>query len=149
MTERLLQNLSPREIAPLENAMRADFADGWRDFALSLFVSLLRMGKAPDDAAPMAAALARGIGRDMGGFQVYIQTGSQASQNTRTQTIVREFNGANHVDLAIRHGISERSVRRILERDRIARMKANAATLKHRQLRANEAMAHRGSSSRD
>lgn len=127
MNVRLLQNLSAREIAPLENAMRENFAVGWRDFALSLFVSLLHMGKTPDDAAPMAAALARGIGRDMGGFQVYIQTGMRTPETTRAQTIVREFNGSNHVDLAIRHGVSERSVRRILERDRVARIKANAA----------------------
>lgn len=118
-----LDRLKPEQIAPLEALLRPDFPESWREIAQSAFVSLLRLGREPAEAADLAMEMARGVGRDLGGTQFYISVGVELGKAEKIEAILREFDGSNHRELALRYGFTERAVYRFLGADR-ARRKA-------------------------
>ena len=119
-----MERVTAAQMAELEGAMQNDFPDSWRDFARSHFVTLLQQGMTPAQGVPLALELARGVGRDLGGLQPYIASGAKVAENNRLDAVVREFNGKNVRALALKHGVGERNIRRMLERDRQRRRDA-------------------------
>ena len=109
-----LERLTSKQIAPLDKATGGDFPESLREFAQSHFVTLLRRGCAPEEAATLAADLARGIGRDLGGTQPYISSGSKDAKRARNAEIARDFNGCNGADLARKYNLSERAIYTVL-----------------------------------
>lgn len=112
-----LDNLTGEQIAPLAATIPPGFPEVWRDLAGSFYASLLGdagLSLPEPECARLAVALAQGVGRDLGGDQVYIPRNARhRTQNTR-QAIAREFNGKNLHTLARKYRVSVRHVRRIV-----------------------------------
>lgn len=75
-----------------------------------------------DQAADLALEITEGIRARFGGSMVYIPKGDASQRDQRDQAILREFDGRNHRDLAIRHNLSLKQVYAV-----IARTKKNGA----------------------
>lgn len=67
-----------------------------------------------DQAADLAVEITEGIRARFGGSQVYIPKGDANRRAQRDQAILREFDGGNHRDLAIRHSLSLKEIYRVL-----------------------------------
>lgn len=90
-----------------------------------IYRAKLRVGKAGD--APqmlyklLGYALLVSICTTLGGSELRIPALSRLKNYARNQEIVRDYNGRNAGDLAIKHNLSKRNVNRILWNDRTAR----------------------------
>lgn len=112
-----LAAISSSDIAPLEKVLPGACPDVWREFAQSIYLTLLRhqeRTQSADELARMTWALVQGIAQDLGGTQPYIPSGHFYSSAARAAAVRREFNGNNHRRLAAAHGVSESRIRQIL-----------------------------------
>lgn len=75
-----------------------------------------------DQAADLALEITEGIRVRFGGCQIYVPKEDASRRAQRDQAIMREFDGRNHRDLAIRHNLSLKQVYAV-----IARTKENGA----------------------
>lgn len=78
-----LQELTEAQLAPLEEQLTPQWPETWRDFAYSLYCTLLSMPLAVPgvSAADLAVRLVHGIAKDMGGTQPYIPNGNAVAIN--------------------------------------------------------------------
>jgi Mor family transcriptional regulator len=53
-----------------------------------------------------------------GGLTIYIPKADMLSQNARDRRIIKEFNGSNYKDLALKYNLSESWVRQVIQHDR-------------------------------
>lgn len=116
-----LNDLTSEQIAPLERLFVGGFPDTWRDFARSLYLTLiaLRGGNAKQLQqlqllAEEAVELTKGIAVDMGGSQPYIPVGHLFASDAKAMRVVKGFTGNNYRELAVRENITESRVRQIL-----------------------------------
>ncbi|PZP59987.1 MAG: hypothetical protein DI604_31830 [Delftia acidovorans] len=121
MTERPdLTDLTSEQIAPLEGLVSA-WPESWQDFARSHYLTLL--AQQPDrnpqrlaTCARLAADLAQGIARDMGGAQPYINVGTFFAADEKASRIVLAWrSGQPWQAIARVEGVTERRVRQIVE----------------------------------
>lgn len=115
--ERDLAQLTSTDIAPLESALPEICSDVWRDFACSLYMTLLRVPNQTEPReklAALAVELLLGIAHDLGGRQPYIPSGYKIAAADKAAAVRREFTGNNHRRLAQRHGVSDSRIRQIL-----------------------------------
>ncbi|WP_250438988.1 Mor transcription activator family protein [Delftia tsuruhatensis] len=121
MTERPdLTDLTSEQIAPLE-ALVSAWPESWQDFARSHYLTLL--AQQPDRSpqrlatcARLAADLAQGIARDMGGAQPYINVGTFFAADEKASRIVLAWRAGQPWQAIARvEGVTERRVRQIVE----------------------------------
>ena len=118
MPERLdLTDLTAEQVAPLEALMSENWPDTWRDFATSLFVTLMSDmdGKADLSAmARQAVVLTLGIAQDLGGTQPYIPVGAVLAASTKAiHAIELRRQGLSYKQTADATGLTESRVRQI------------------------------------
>jgi len=113
-----LCDLTAEDIAPLERLFDPLTPETWRDFARSLYLTLLTLfadSQKSEDLAEMAMQLTRGIASDMGGAQPYIPVGSQMTISARMRRVIDLCaTGKSYADVArIVGNITESRVRHI------------------------------------
>lgn len=118
-----LVDLTPVQIAPLE-ALVQGWPAAWQDFAHSHYLTLLacepRGASAPPErlaaCAQLAAQLAQGIARDMGGEQPYINVGALFAAGEKAQRIVQAWRAGRPWDAIARaEAVTPRRVRQIVQ----------------------------------
>jgi hypothetical protein len=124
MSRPALHHLTAQTIAPLEVRITA-FPEVWQELARSHYCTLLGRGGWPDcmplheavlaDLAEQAAALAMGIGEDMGGAQPYIPIGLNFTASEKNIRVVRAWRGGQPWQhIAASEKITPRRVRQIV-----------------------------------
>ena len=81
---------------------------------------LQKRGIDHDQAALIAHELANHMSHVWGGINVYFPKDLQSGLSGRDQKIYDEFNGTNHVELAMKYNVSVQWVYKIVERVRAA-----------------------------
>lgn len=119
MFERLdLAELSAARLEPLASQMPSTWPETWREFATSLFVTLI---SAPGAEGAPAEALARlamaqtlGLAQDQGGTQPYIPVGAMLASSARAQRAMQlRQSGASYKEAADATGLTEARIRKI------------------------------------
>ncbi|MGC4076869.1 MAG: Mor transcription activator family protein [Rubrivivax sp.] len=114
-----LTELTSADIAPLE-AVIAGFPEVWQDLARSHYLTLLgrETSRAPErlaELAQLAGDLARGVGQDIGGRQVYVPVGADFEADERAWRVVRAWRaGQPWTAIAAAEKISDRRARQIV-----------------------------------
>lgn len=127
-----LERLPPATLAALESAMDPAWPDTWREFAVSLYLTLLASPDRKDtDRAQsgatvrLALALTLGIAQDLGGTQPYIPVGAMLAASARARRAIEmRQRGATYKDAADATGLTEARIRKIegeWRREQIAR----------------------------
>lgn len=88
-----------------------------QDAAINFRNTLIRvirktLGLPEPVAVPMADELAKGLSAEMGGLYIT----KREIRGTRDDAIRRDFNGRNHAEVMGRHGISKRTLYRVIGR---------------------------------
>lgn len=110
--------LPAARLAPLTQAMPANWPETWRELATSHFVTLIcapGSSNVPGDAlAGLAMALTMGVAQDMGGTQPYIPVGSMLAASARARRAMEmRQHGASYHQAAAATGLTESRVRKI------------------------------------
>lgn len=110
-----LTDLTPQQIAPLDRSIPPDWPETWREFATSLYVTLLSQPTASaEEAARMAMRLTAGIAQDLGGRQPYIPVGADVMASARARRVVELLEQRKpYKDVAAATGLTESRVRQI------------------------------------
>lgn len=115
-----LLDLTPAQIAPLE-ARIASFPAVWQDFARSHYLTLVSMRAVPlgaegcAEAATLAAELAKGVARDLGGTQPYIPVGTLFVAGEKALRVVQAWrSGKPFAAIATAEGITDRRARQLV-----------------------------------
>lgn len=121
----------PREISAaradgLEKAIPDGWPDVWRDFALSVFTTLVVLENwAAMSGEDLAMEVVKGIGQDLGGTQPYLPAGYKTAARDRTQLVLSLLaSGVGYRQVALKAGLTESRVRKI---EAIERRKRRAA----------------------
>lgn len=78
-----------------------------------------KRGRSDAEAIADAEAGALAIGKHIGGATIYLPRGDRLREFLRDRRIWQEFTGGNTLELARRHGLTERHVQRILAEQRV------------------------------
>lgn len=114
-----LCELTTEQIAPIE-ARTSGWPDTWRDFARSMYVTLVSQPNAlpPQQAATQAMMLMLGLASDLGGTQPYINQGSDLQRSGMAARVIQllDQHHQDYARVARLVNISERHVYRIHQR---------------------------------
>lgn len=91
----------------------------WAETARDALVDLAQMP--PDQATRIGREMAVRFAEDHAGAQIYIAKGMSYALDVRDEEILAEFNGRNYSQLAKKHKISIRHIRRIILRAEVLR----------------------------
>lgn len=103
-------------MAVLQKSIPSDWPEMWGDLAAVFYVGLLNAEVKQEHEAMAQIAMEQVLtaAEQIGGQQLYIPRGAKRLHASKAQSIRSEFNGRNHGELAIRHGITEMRVRQIV-----------------------------------
>lgn len=110
--------LAHEELAPLESILPADWPEQWREFATSLYITLVSAPGADAVArlrlARLAMELALGLVADHGGEQPYIPVGAALETSSKARRVIELLGqGESYRKVADATGLTESRVRRI------------------------------------
>jgi Mor family transcriptional regulator len=113
-----LAEVSEPELQPLTAQMPPSWPETWREFATSLFVTLISAPgseAAPGEAlASLAMALTMGLAQDQGGTQPYIPVGAMLAASARARRAMEmRQRGASYKQAADATGLTENRIRKI------------------------------------
>lgn len=97
------------------------------DLAAHLEDELLKEGIAPEQATDKAVSIVGKIRENWKGQNLYVPVGLSRKLAARDKEIVAKFNGTNHFELAVEHGVSTMRIRQILWRHRDEQRAKSAA----------------------
>ncbi len=113
-----LAELSAARLEPLTRQLPPAWPETWREFAISLFVTLISAPGAqsaqPEALAHLAMALTLGLAQDQGGTQPYIPVGAMLAASARARRAVElRQRGASYKQAADATGLTEARIRKI------------------------------------
>ncbi|MBF5006368.1 helix-turn-helix domain containing protein [Diaphorobacter caeni] len=126
--------LSPMQLEPLQVLMPRDWPEIWREFATSLFITLI---SAPGADAVPAEALARlamaqalGLAEDHGGTQPYVPVGALLAASSKARRVVDLLGkGMGYREVSHVTGLTPSRIRRIESDWRQQQIKARQGVL--------------------
>lgn len=94
----------------------SDWPEMWADLAAVFYVGLLNTDKKNEHEGMAKIAIEQVLTavEQIGGHQLYIPRGTKRTQTSKAEAIRSEFNGRNHAELAVRHGITAMRIRQIV-----------------------------------
>lgn len=103
-------------MAVLQTLIPSDWPEVWADLAAVFYVGLLNADTTLPHEVLAQIALEQVLAavEQIGGQQLYVPRGAKRSNSNKAECIRNEFNGRNHAELAVRHGITEMRIRQIV-----------------------------------
>ena len=123
-----LTSFAPEKMAALDRLIPAIWSDAWGDFARVFFVGLVNSKEieAPAELlARIAVEQVLTLGYQLGGASVYVPRGAHIAQKETAERICKEFRGNNYIELAVKYGLTESSIRNVIN----AAKKANGLAM--------------------
>lgn len=110
--------LTVAQLEPLEALMPREWPELWREFATSLYITLVSAPGSgavpPGQLASLAIQLALGLAADFGGSQPYIPTGALLASSSKARRVIELLGQRmSYRDVAKSVGLTEPRVRRI------------------------------------
>lgn len=111
-----LTKIPATAMAVLQKHIPSDWPEMWADLAAVFYVGLLNAdtGHPHEALAKITLEQVLTAVEQIGGQQLYVPLGAKRSNSNKAECIRNEFNGRNHAELAVRHGITEMRVRQIV-----------------------------------
>lgn len=130
-----LADLRADQLEPLEGLLPDEWPEVWRDFAISLFVTLISLPGADELShrrlADLALQLTLGLVQDHGGTQPYIASGADLLASSRSRKVIELLDQRlSYRDVARQTGLTVprvRNIERAWRRDQAARRQMSLA----------------------
>lgn len=124
-----LLDIKEKELAVLEAHFTPGWTDVMRDFAISVWITLVSRQKAsqmePEATAALAVDLAIGIAQDLGGSQPYIPVGLGIQVEQRKAKVLQMLaKGSTYDETAKACGLTKSRVRQLERQERQEKKKA-------------------------
>lgn len=114
-----LSRATSEQLAMVNACFAGDAPELWRDLAELNFVALRAVSvfdsHSDDVLAFMAVNLVHQLVASFGGTQPYIPSGTSFHKSAKGAQIVKEFNGRNIRQLAMKHRLSETRIRQFIQ----------------------------------